>query len=384
MTAQRAGTDAEESPPRVWALLGHRAGDNAQVDALADALGWPAERKRLAWRPRPLGWTPLYGRMGPSLAPLDGEARTSIAPPWPDLVLSVGWRSVPVARWIAREAGARLVHIGRPRAPLAAFDLVLTTPQYGLPAAANVVRLAGPLTRLSPERLAAAAAAWAGRLAALPRPRIGLLVGGDAPPLRLTVEAAAELGARADALARQAGGALLVATGPRTGRAAAAALLGATTVPHHRYLWGEPGENPYAAYLALSDAFVVTADSISMAREASLTGKPVHIFDLPRRGAPVLRAMQWLDRRLRAGRGGPGAAYRALIRHGWWYPPRDPQAFHAALIAQGRAVRLGDPAPEPPPAADEDGMTRAVTAVRALFDLDDETAVRAPSPPGTG
>ena len=372
MTAQRAGSDAASGPPRVWALLGHRAGDNAQVEALAEALGWPCERKRLAWRKRRFGWTPLYGRMGPSLAPLAKDAGTEIAPPWPDLVLSVGWRSVPVARWIAARSGARLVHIGRPRAPLDAFDLVLTTPQYGLPDAPNVVRLDGPLTRLSAERLAAAAKAWRDRLDPLPRPRIALLVGGDAPPLRLTVAAAAELGARADALARQFGGSLLVATGPRTGHAAAEALLARLTVPVHRYLWGDDGENPYAGYLALADAFIVTADSISMAQEARLTGKPVHLFDLPRGGAWLLRGMQRLDRRLRAGGGRLGAAYLALIRAGWLYPPRDPQAFHEDLIAQCRAVRLGAPAPNGAPPPDTDGMGHAVAAVHALFGRGDE------------
>ena len=367
MTADDAATR-----PRVWALLGRRTGDNAQVEALAEALtgalGWPAERKRLEWRPRPLGWTPLYGRMGPSLRPLTREARAGIAPPWPDLVIAAGWRSVPVARWIGREAGARLVQIGRPRAPLDAFDLVLTTPQYGLPEAPNVVRLDGPLTRLSAEGLAEAAATWAPRLDALPRPRIAVLVGGDAPPLRLTAEAAAGLGARADAMAREAGGSLLVATGPRTGAANAAALLAAVTAPHHRYLWGEGGENPYAGYLALADAFIVTADSISMAHEASLTGKPVHLFALPRRGAWGLRAVQWLDRRLRAAGGPAGAAWLALVRAGWAYPPRDPEAFHRTLMESGRAAPLGESTPTAALQDAPDQTARAIDAVRALFE----------------
>lgn len=363
--------DARTAPPRVWALFGHRTGDNAQVEALAQALaqalGWPWEAKRLAWRRRLVGWTPLYGRMGPSLAPLTAEARAALAPPWPDLVLSVGWRSVPVARWIAAQSGARLVHIGRPRAPLVAFDLVLTTPQYGLPEAANVLRLAGPLTGLSAERLASAAEAWRERLAPLPRPWTAVLVGGDAPPLRLTPAAAARLGAEADAYARTAGGALLVATGPRTSREATEALTDRITVPARRFLWGSGEENPYAAYLALADAFIVTADSISMVHEACLTGRPVHLFPLPRRGAWGLRALGWLDRRLRHGAGPGGRLYRRLIRAGWLYPPRDPEAFHAALIAEGRAAWLGAPTPAPPAPGAADAVSRAVAVVRALM-----------------
>jgi hypothetical protein len=352
--------------PRVWALLGQRPGDNAQVEALAEALGWPCERKELRWRRRAVGWTPFYGRMGPSLAPLAPEARGQFVPPWPDLVIAVGWRSVPVARWIARESGARLVHIGRPRAPLAAFDLVLTTPQYGLPEAPNVVRLLGPLTRLSPGRLAEAAEAWRGRLAHLPRPWTAVLVGGDAPPLRLTPEAAGRLGEAADRLARAEGGSLLVATSPRTGRAAAEALTARLGVPAHCFLWGE-GDNPYAAYLALADAFIVTADSISMVHEASLTGRPLRLFPLPRRGAWGLRALAWLDRRLRAGSGGPARLYRHLVSGGWLYPPRDPEAFHAALVADGRAAWLDGPPPTPPPPGEAEPAAPAVAAVHALM-----------------
>ena len=40
------------------------------------------------------------------------------------------------------------------------------------------------------------------------------------------------------------------------------------------------GDNPYYAYLAVADALLVTADSVSMVSEAAATGKPVHIIDL--------------------------------------------------------------------------------------------------------
>ena len=39
-----------QSAPRTWCLLGRKAGDNAQVTALADALGWPWEPRHIAAR----------------------------------------------------------------------------------------------------------------------------------------------------------------------------------------------------------------------------------------------------------------------------------------------------------------------------------------------
>ena len=38
---------AHAQPPRVWVLTTEKLGDNAQVLAIADALGWPYELKHL-------------------------------------------------------------------------------------------------------------------------------------------------------------------------------------------------------------------------------------------------------------------------------------------------------------------------------------------------
>jgi mitochondrial fission protein ELM1 len=368
MQNRAMGNGVPYDPPRVWALLGHRTGDNLQVETLADALGWPYERKVLSWREQPVRWTSRYGRMGPSLAPLTANAQAAIIAPWPDLVLSVGWRSVPVARWIRRESGARLVHIGRPRAPLNSFDLVLSTAQYRLPKTANVVRLDAPMTSLSAEALANAAAQWRDRLAHLPRPWIAVLIGGDAPPLFLTPEAVSALGTKANALALGHGGSLLVATGPRTGEAATQAFLAQVDAPMHSYLWGSDGENPYLGYLALADEIIVTGDSISMVHEASLTGKAVHLFELPIGGPFRKRVFRWIDRQMRAHGGIALPAYQMLIRNGWINPPRAPDEFHDELIRSGRAVRLGDLAKTPGTALASTSTERAVAAIHELFD----------------
>ncbi|MFQ5566190.1 MAG: hypothetical protein ACE5EU_07495, partial [Paracoccaceae bacterium] len=110
-----------------------------------------------------------------------------------------------------------------------------------------------------------------------------------------------------------------------------------------------------------------TGDSISMAHEASLTGKPVHLYDLPVGGAWLLRGLQWLDRRMRAGGGAAASAYQTLIRNGWIYPPRAPDAFHAGLLRSGRAVRLGEPAGPVATGPASTGTERAVAAVRNLL-----------------
>jgi len=377
--------DPDRHGPLIWVLQGHRTGDNLQLAALARALGWRWQARALAWR-RPLPvWTPFYGRAA-GLRWLTAASRAAMRPPWPDLVLSIGWRSVPVARWIGRRTGARLVHLGRPRAPFGAFDLILSTPQYQLPAAGNVVALTGPLRTHDARDLAAAAARWAPRLASLPRPWLAVLVGGDTPRARLAPAAAAAWAARCSAQAVAQGGALLVATSPRTPPQVADAVFSSIGAPAFRYRWGDGGENPYAAFLALADGFAVTGDSVSMSQEAASTGRPLHVFPLQDTDSRLRRALRGIGRGLfatDAAMAGPMAGLMAgpmaglvagpmaglvagLVRAGIVYPPRAPEAYFARLQARGAAGPLGVAVAAPPDGAAD--MARAVQAVRALFD----------------
>jgi mitochondrial fission protein ELM1 len=363
--------------PTAWALLGSRPGDNSQIVSLAEALGWPYEAKHLVYNAR-------YKRrnvlLGASLASLDTGRSSPLAPPWPDLVIASGRRSVPVARWIRRHAGGRtrLVHIGRPWAPLALFDLVITTPQYRLPVRPNVLHNTLPLGRVDPARRAAEAARWVPRLAALPRPFVALLVGGDSRPYVLDPATAARLARDASALAASLGGSLLVTSGPRLRAGAAEAVARAVSGPAHVHRW-RPGDddNPYQAYLALADRFVVTGDSASMLAEACATGKPVAIVELPEDPGWCWRAARgvsrWIDRRrARAAAGGPGRRswperiWERLIDLGLVTQTRDLGHYHRVLEASGLATRLGDN-PLEHPRQPPDDLGRAVQRVTRLM-----------------
>ena len=95
----------------------------------------------------------------------------------------------------------------------------------------------------------------------------------------MTAAKGVRLGALSEGLARQTGGSLLVAGSPRTPAPAADALRAELAVPNFCYRWGDPGDNPYRAMLALADAYVVTGESMSMLAEAADTQRPLFIFD---------------------------------------------------------------------------------------------------------
>lgn len=354
--------------------MSYRAGENGQLLALAEALGWPFESKRLAYRKYELA-IPLL--RGTGLAGILKGRSSPLVPPWPDLVISAGLRNEPVARWIRRRTGgtARLVFIGRTWAAAESFDLIITTPQYRLAEHPHVLHNRLTLHRVTETRLAEAAALWAPRLAHLPRPLLAVLIGGNSGPYLFDQRAAERLGRQASQMARAAGGSLLVTTSARTPRPASEALAAAIDCPVHLFRWtADASANPYLGYLALADALIVTGDSVAMLSEACATRKPVYIFDPNHAAGPEALSERRSGRRpgWRSWSGARAFCYRQAMRFGPYRLTRDVGLIHRWLIASGRAVWLGQPFPPGPPPPPSEDMQRAVARVRALFGYPDE------------
>jgi len=361
----------------VWCLLGAKAGDNTQVRALAGELGWQCEEKHIVARP----WELLcHLGDGVTLAGIDRKRSSRLAAPWPDIVISAGRRNEPVARWIQRQSGgkSRLVHIGRPWAPLAAWDLIVTTPQYLLPRQHNIVHNTLPLHRHSTVEQRRAGEQLRPRLASLPRPWVAVLMGGDSGRFVMTAIKGRQLGQLAQALASGAGGSVLSTDSPRTPRAAGDALESQLQRPYLSYRWGSGEDNPYLGLLALADAFVVTGESMSMLGEAAATDKPLYIFDVGDGDA-----RWWLQpHNFRY----KPLSHRFAMRFGPARMRRDIGNIQRALVASGRArwlaseelaqaslslrARMASVPVAPAPATAEQDLHRAAQAVRQLLPIE--------------
>jgi len=260
--------------PRIWLLLGHRRGDNNQVLTLGEALGLPFETRTMTFKWLAKLRMKLFrtdvGHLRPS-------ARRWLEPPWPDVVIGIGRRTVPVARWIKEqnEGRTKLIRLGHPRAPNEWFDLVITTRQYPVPPGENVVVLPLAMNRFrkSPEPTTAERA-W---LDARPRPHLLLSLGGPSAMWRLDNAAlhlaAAKLVKRAEA----SGGTLILVGSPRTPPDAWAVIRTAIGESRGAAIVAK-NEVRYPVLLADADEHHVTADSVSMISEAVITGKPVGLI----------------------------------------------------------------------------------------------------------
>lgn len=273
----------------VWLLQGARLGDNQQVLALGAALearfGWLMVVKQLKFDRVPI----------PGSHPADGISHVKLnesdplhaAPgdPWPDVIISVGRRAAPVARWIKMQNAPFAIHVqlGRFQDPYETVDLLVTTAQYGLPGATNVLQLSLPITSRKPDVLASAATVFAPLFDDVEQASIGVLMGGPSGPIKFSIKDGERLAREALAYAARSGARLLVATSPRTPSNVIEHLT-AILQPPHRLFPFVPGlgdRNPYLALLARCQSFIVTNDSVSMLADAALTGREVRVFDLP-------------------------------------------------------------------------------------------------------
>ncbi|WP_118857342.1 ELM1/GtrOC1 family putative glycosyltransferase [Sphingomonas mesophila] len=329
------------SEPVIWALTGDKTGDNNQLLALAEMIGLPFAVKRLSYN---LARAVPPRFLGTSLLSLTAEARRQLAPPWPDLVIAIGRRSVATARWLKKNHGAGLVLMGHPRVDPAEFDLVITTRQYPVPRHDNVLLLPMPLSRLGerPEPNAAETAL----LGRLPRPHLLLAIGGPTKYWELDADAMAAAVAALDARARRLGGSLLAIGSRRTPGEVIAAVRG----PLGERLVTDPAIR-FASLMHDADEIFVTADSISMLSEAIQTGKPV--------GMVPIQLSDTGRRRLGAEPGAVRHRHRDL-RHIWDYLLRE------GLVGTVEEPRSGD--------WDGAAVRHAAEAVRQLLDGGDDHA----------
>ena len=109
-------------------------------------------------------------------------------------------------------------------------------------------------------------------------------------------------------------------------------------------LWDGESANPYPAFLAHADAFIVPADSVNMTGEPCATGKPVYVF-APEGGSPKFTRFHEALHRHGATRPLPDPFDRLET---WSYAPLTSSDAIAAEIARRwvkRRQMLGTPQP---------------------------------------
>ncbi|CAM8952549.1 unnamed protein product [Rhodiola kirilowii] len=217
----------------------------------------------------------------------------------PLLVVASGRDTAPVASSIKQLAAENVfvAQIQHPRMKLDWFDLVITprhdyfslTPQGRKqipwflqrwitpePPDKHVFLTIGALHHADPPALQIAAASWHAKLAHLKKPLLVVNIGGPACHCKYGENIAKQI---ADYLQNVlwSCGSVRISFSRRTPQNVSNIIERKLRKHPKVCIWDGVGKNPHLANLAWADAFVITADSVSMLSEACSTGKPVYV-----------------------------------------------------------------------------------------------------------
>lgn len=296
--------------PSVWTVSDGRAGNAAQVRAIAQALGATRRWMKIAHiagtghrdspltlTPRaPWTWLPAAHWPAPQLA-LPADQKAALTAPWPTVWLGAGRRTAPysaaVKRWSHGET--LVVHILDPKMEPDLFDL-LVTPEHDDVTGENVLSTVGSPSYFSPDDQEQAGLAFAD-LADEPGRSAVVILGGDSKTHQFTMGAAETLADQLKLLSGQ-GWRLRITASRRTPAPVIARMRQLADEVGARFWSGpEDGDNPYLAWLNFSDVAIVTEDSANMLSDAAYHGLPVHMVRLQGRGPKFDRLHESLIRR---------------------------------------------------------------------------------------
>ncbi|KAJ9541480.1 hypothetical protein OSB04_027986 [Centaurea solstitialis] len=223
----------------------------------------------------------------------------------PLLVVASGRDTISVASSIKRLAPQHVfnIQIQHPRSHLNRFDLVISpchdyypltpegkktipwflrgwiTPRQ--PPGRNVILTLGALHQVDSAALQTAALAWHDELASVLRPLLVVNIGGPIRHCKYGADLARELTASLLNVLPTCGS-VRISFSRRTPKQVSEIVVREFHNHPKVYIWDGEDPNPHMGHLAWADAFVITADSVSMLSEACSTGKPVYVIGAER------------------------------------------------------------------------------------------------------
>ena len=262
---------------KIWSITDHIIGHTNQTMALASSLNIAVVEKKLKYNL--LSMIPNL-LIGPTIYTIKNREIFEDINEYPDIVIAAGRKTAPIARYIKRQkSDVKLIHILWPESGIKEFDLIIL-PQHDnrQDYANNITRIHGALSNITPQILLAAKEKWEAKFMQYNSPFIALLIGGSTRKMKYTVDHLKELIYRANNYAKELSGTLLVTTSRRTDKEFIGQIKSLIDVPNYFYEFSSDKENPYLGIIAISDAIIVTGDSISMCVDCCSAKKPVYIY----------------------------------------------------------------------------------------------------------
>ncbi|CAB1274990.1 mitochondrial fission ELM1 family protein [Candidatus Nitrosacidococcus tergens] len=270
--------------PCAWVITDGKIGMENQARGLAEAMNILYVVKQ-AYLCFPWSHLSPFVRLGKRYC-LKNKTKLEFIPPWPNLIIACGRKSILPALMVKEECKAKIIYLQSPVINTKHFDLVIAPTHDSRTTGKNVLYSIGAPHQVTEQKLAQARNHFAHLFSKYPQPRLGILLGGDNKAYHLDQNTIKKLIQELKILIAYQSLSVFITPSRRTDSKIIQLLKNVFKEFNSKiYIWdAEKEENPYFGILAWSDFLLVSCESVSMISEACATHCPVYLLNLPGRG----------------------------------------------------------------------------------------------------
>lgn len=259
-------------PKTTWSISDPATGHRRQAECLASALSAGQYTHHAIMLRKPWSWLAPKHIFLPQLGvPKDFMHALQTAPP--QIAVGCGRQAAFVTR-ILRTYGTYTLQILHPRTDVSFWDIVIA-PTHDRITAPTIIPVIGSLNAIDDSWLIQGRTQFP-MFADLPRPRIGVLLGGPTHQVPWSPAGLRAFSAELSTYLQRNGGSVMMTSSRRTPQWWYAAVNSQLhDCPQTIWSPEHTTPNPYAGILGWSDIIVATCDSVNLLSEACSTRRPV-------------------------------------------------------------------------------------------------------------
>ena len=208
------------------------------------------------------------------------EKKSFFKPPYPKIIISCGKSTAYYSKMIKQKAKNKIfsIFIQKPPINLSNFDVVIS-PKHDKCKGLNVIETQGALTKINSKYIKNINKKKAPSI--LKKKFVTVLIGGDSRHHKITKSILDKIIKSLQLIEEQKKIRIFILVSRRTGKKNYLYLKKNLVNKNFIFILPNSKKVSYLNAISFAKAIIVTSDSVSMVTEASSTGKPTYIIDIP-------------------------------------------------------------------------------------------------------
>ena len=215
--------------------------------------------------------------------------------PWPKYIIGAGRKTVPYMKYLKSKLKDDVftIFLQDPKIKTSNFDFVWAPLHDEIKGTNTFSTLLSP-GRISQDLITKELTKWSDKFSVLPEPFLTILIGGKTKAFRFNKE---ECFLILETISRSIkdGWTPLISTSRRTPQFLKEEIKNTLSNSPH-FFYDNNGENPYYAFLGISNVAIVTPDSVNMLSETITANLSTYIFDLECRSKRINKFLSQLEK----------------------------------------------------------------------------------------